>query len=93
LNIKKEIAIKQTLGAKVLGLEKKSSDRKLRSLKKNKLKKLKYINRQDVGLEAAIFWRKRYSSLSEYLHFENNGIFFFLSCGIVILIAESLVKF
>jgi len=55
LNVKKEKAIKQTLGAKVLGQEKKSSDRKLRAVKKKKLKKLKYINRQDVGLEAAIF--------------------------------------
>jgi len=55
LNSKKEKAIKQTLGAKVLGLEKKSSDCQLRAAKKKKAKKLKYGDNQDVGLEAAIF--------------------------------------
>jgi len=37
LNSKKEKAIKKTLGAKVLGLKKKSSDRKLRAVKKKKI--------------------------------------------------------
>jgi len=52
---KRNITIKQTLGAKVLGQEKKSSDRQLRTSRKYKLKKLKYIDERDVGLEAAIF--------------------------------------
>jgi len=43
LNCKKGKTIKQTLGAKVLGLEKKSSDRKLRAVKKKKIKKRKKV--------------------------------------------------
>jgi len=61
---------------------------------KSKLKNLKYNDKTDVGLEAAIFQRKRYSSRLKFFRFENNGIIgFSLSYEIVILIAESLVVF
>jgi len=52
---KKTNVTKQTLGAKVHGLEKKSSDHQLRTVRKAKLKKRKCIDKQNVGLEAAIF--------------------------------------
>jgi len=47
--------ISQTLGAKVLGQKKKSSDPQLRSKKNTKSKKIKYIYNRDVGLRAATF--------------------------------------
>jgi len=50
------------MGAKVLSQKKKSSQYQLRTSMKLKLTRFDYYDNMNVGLGAAILYRKRYSS-------------------------------
>jgi len=62
----------QTIGAKVYSQEGNSPDYAIRALIENLVRRVwGGLDNHEVGLEAAIFLRKRNSSLTELLYLEN----------------------